>query len=321
MANGMDDFLGNPPAARQDAAPEPPPEPQQTAAPVEQEPVETEAHAPEPEGAEGDAALEAGDAGDEPEGGAEQNKGGSAFAALRRQNRDHKGRADRAEGELQALRAERERETTERAEQARQLAEMRQAVEDMRRQAVPAAPQPPPEPEVIPNPIEDPQGYHNYQQEQLFIARLDMSEAILRQQVGDDDVQAKVEVFKKAAEANPALGQQLRREKHPWGWMYNQAKRMQMMDEMGDDPSAYRSKIETEMRAKVEADVRAQIKAEVEAQQTEALASVPGIPPVPQRVVALPTSLSTARSAAPRDAPAWTGPDDLDDIVRGRARR
>ena len=343
MPKGVDDFLG----------PDPQPEPEPQAAPPE-----TQAQAPEPEPQQ----LEQGqepelrhtdqqvdenapspepetDDGQEPPPG-NQNRAGSAFSAIRKEAKDHKGRADRAEGELAALRTEREREAAERADYARQLAEMRQQMDEMRKQAAPAPEPPPQAPQIaplppMPNPIEYPEDFQNWMamkesrdqqiaEDKMFNARLDMSEAMLRQQVGDDDVNAKLATFQKAARANPALGAQIRTQKHPWAWMYDQAKRIDLMEEMGTDPNAYRAKMEADIRAKTEeelrAKVRADLEAEMKAQQEEALKAMQPAQQQPQRVVQLPTPMGTMRSQGTRDEPVANVATDFDDIL-GKFKR
>ncbi len=170
-----------------------------------------------------------------------------------------------------------------------------------------AAPPPPPvvarEPVPIPNPIEDPQGYHEYNETRLLSKHLDISEMLLRERVGDDaDVDAKIAIFKKMAEANPALGVELSRQKNPYKWVYETAQRMSAMEEIGSDPAAYRAKVETELRAKIAAEATAGN------DQRNAVAAV-----------VLPTSLGTARSAAPR-LPAVVEPPEFEDIFRRQKR-
>jgi hypothetical protein len=199
----------------------------------------------------------------------------SALQAERAKRNDHKGRADRLEGEMAALKAQME-------------AAVRPA---------PAAPAPPQQ-VAIPNPVEDPQGYHAYIQHDMFNRSLNMSEAMLRQQIGDDaDVDAKVAVFKKLADANPALRAELQRQAHPYKFVYDHAKRSMAMDEIGPDPMAYRTKLETEIRAKIEAEYAA------------------GAPAPAAVRVALPQSLGTARSAGSRNVPVFNAPESFEDIL------
>jgi hypothetical protein len=125
-------------------------------------------------------------------------------------------------------------------------------------------------------------------QQQLVNERFNTSEMLVKQAHADAD--EVVEVFMEAARANPALAAALHQQRHPWDFAYKEGKRLRMLKEVGDDPAAY--------RAKVEAEIRAQL-------QTQA-------PPQ----VNVPQSLNGARSVAPRSAPAWTGPTPLNDMFR-----
>ncbi|VVE10433.1 hypothetical protein [Pandoraea commovens] len=141
----------------------------------------------------------------------------------------------------------------------------------------------------------------------LFNERLNVSEMLLRSK--HDDVDDMVEVFKGAVAKNPALGAELTRQANPYGWMYEQAKRIKAMEEIGSDPEAYRQKVRDELMAQMQADQQAQ------AASTTA-AAAPATPVTPPPVI--PKTLATARSAAPRTAPAWTGPTSLSDILNSK---
>jgi hypothetical protein len=215
-----------------------------------------------------------------------------ALIAERAKRKDWKGQAERASGELTALRAE--------LEAARKVAA--------------AAPPPPapvvpaPEPRqdmAVPNPVEDPQGYHEYNQRMLFNERLNLSEAMIRDK--HEDVDEKLAVFKKAAEANPALRAELTRQPHPYAWMYSQAQRIMALAEVGDDPTAFRARIEAEIRAKVEA---------------EYAAAGNGAAPIRQTpTVNIPRSLGTAPSSAPRSLQAVDTVPEFADIFTPKKRR
>lgn len=233
---------------------EPAPEPEPAPVP---EPVETRAEpepapAPEPE-PELEPAIDTDNF----------RKLRAAVEATKKERNDYKGERDRLAGELAAYKA--------------QLDAARQAPPPVAREAPP--------PQAIPNPIEDPEGFIRYQDQRRFSDRLDMSETMLREQLGDEEVDAKIDVYKKAVADNPALNIPPNH-RHPWKWAYDQGKRLIAAQEIGDDPAAYRTKLEAEIRAKVEA--------EMAGNATQAAA--------PR--VALPRSLSSVTSAAPRSAPA-----------------
>ena len=138
----------------------------------------------------------------------------------------------------------------------------------------------------------------------LLNERMNMSEMMVRQQHGDADVDSALEVFQKAVQENPALGAQLAQQRHPWQFMLDQAKRIQAMQEIGTDPTAYRQKVREEILAELQ-------------QQGAAPVAQPAAVPVPAAPV-IPRSLATARSSAPRSAPVWTGPTSLNDILKTR---
>ena len=49
----------------------------------------------------------------------------------------------------------------------------------------------------------------------------------------------------------PALGAQLAQQRHPWQFMFDQAKRIQAMSEIGSDPAAYRQRLRDEILAEL----------------------------------------------------------------------
>jgi hypothetical protein len=116
--------------------------------------------------------------------------------------------------------------------------------------------------------------------------RFNTSEMIARQKYADlDDV---VALFQEARQQNPALDVALHQHPNPYEFAYREGKRMQLLKEVGDDPAAYRAKVEAEIRA--------------ELQKT-----APG-------ALNLPSSLAGARSTGPRSAPAFTGPAPLSSL-------
>lgn len=186
-----------------------------------------------------------------------------ALEAERKQRKDWKEKALRAEGELEAY----------------------------RRQAAGQQPQ------GETQPLDPMQAM----QAQVLNERFNMSEMIARRDYADLD--AKLEIFEKAAQANPALAAQLQRQAHPWDWMYKEAQKIQLMQEIGDNPASYREKLKAELLAE--------------------LGQTPGAAPVEAAPAAapaaqVPQSLATARSAGARSAPVWSGPSSLDSILGKR---
>lgn len=141
-------------------------------------------------------------------------------------------------------------------------------------------------------------------QNQVLNERFNMSEMIARRDYPDLD--EKLAIFEKAAQENPALAMQLRTQPHPWDWMYKEAQKIQLLQEIGDNPSSYREKLEKELREK--------LMAELGQAPAQAAAPAPAAAPAAQ----IPQSLATARSAGARTAPAWSGPSSLDSILGKR---
>ena len=83
------------------------------------------------------------------------------------------------------------------------------------------------------------------QQKVAFNERLNMSEIMARQAHGDDAVAAAQRAFLEASQQNPALGEQLQGQVHPYDFVMRWHKQHQLMSEIGQDPDAWR-KAETE---------------------------------------------------------------------------
>jgi hypothetical protein len=134
-------------------------------------------------------------------------------------------------------------------------------------------------------------------QQQIVNERFNVSEMVLRSQ--HQDVDDMVAVFKEAAAKNPALVAQMHANQHPWKFAYEEGKRLKFASEIGNDPEAYRKKLEAEIRSKVEAELSGQT-------TTNQSAAAPA-PPV------IPASLAGARSAGARGN-TFTGPTPLETL-------
>lgn len=198
-----------------------------------------------------------------------------AYEAERARRQDWKEKAARFEGELAATKRQLE-EATRRAQQP-----------------------PPQQPQYVApiDPVADPQGFLQRVQNVMLNERLNNSEQMLRREVGAEKVDAAIEDFRQAAQDDPSLFQKLYAQPDPYGWAFKQVERIRMIRDMGDDPSAYRTRIEAEARAKWEAEQRTG--------NTVTVSPAAGMQP----------SLATARSVAGRSAPAWSGEPSLEDVV------
>jgi hypothetical protein len=256
----IDDFLKGKAEAEPAPEAEAPPAPEQETAPP---PAEAPS---EGEDAEADLAAKEG----------EPLIPRRAYEDERRKRQDHKERAAKLEGEL---------------------AEVRRQMEELRK-APPTPPQQYQPPQPV-DPAQDPQGFVSRVQEVVLNERLNTSELLARQAHGAETVDAAIAEFKEAAKADPSLFPKLYGNPHPYDWMLKQVEKLRVQREMGDDPAAYRTKMEAEIRERV--------MAEMAQQQPQA----PRVSPA----AGLAPSLANVRSAAPRSAPAFSGPPSLNDVL------
>lgn len=198
----------------------------------------------------------------------------AALEKVRAERADHKERAARFEGEL---------------------AEVRRQLEEAKRGPAiqPQAPQPI-------NPVENPEGFVERIQQVVLNERLNTSELMLRKELGAETVDAAIAEFQAAAKADPSLFPKLYSQPDPYAWMHKQVERIRAQAEIGDDPAAYRAKLEADLRAKWEAE--------------QGAAPVAKVSPA----AGLAPSLANARSAASRSAPTFTGPTPLEDLFPTR---
>jgi len=188
----------------------------------------------------------------------------------RKRRQDWKEKAARLEGELAAYKAQQE--------QARQ-------------------PQPEQMPPLAPiDPAQDPVGFTARLQQVLLNERLNNSEERLREKIGDEKLNEYVNEFKQLAQRDQTLFGKLYSQTNPYAWMTREVDRLRHLREVGDDPSAYRAKIEAEARARWEAEAAAK-------------------PPPVSPAAGMQPSLATARSVAGRTASNWTGEPSLEEVL------
>jgi hypothetical protein len=193
-----------------------------------------------------------------------------AYEDERRKRQDWKEKAARLEGELAAYKAQQE--------QARQ-------------------PQPEQMPPLAPiDPAQDPVGFTARLQQVLLNERLNNSEERLREKIGDEKLNEYVNEFKQLAQRDQTLFGKLYSQTNPYAWMAREVDRLRHLREVGDDPSAYRARIEAEARAKWEAEAAAK-------------------PPPVSPAAGMQPSLATARSVAGRTASTWTGEPSLEEVL------
>jgi hypothetical protein len=177
--------------------------------------------------------------------------------------------------------------------------ELQRQFEDAQRRATapPQQPQAPPQPP--PDPATNPQGWaqHVVQQQQaaLLNERLNMSERMVRKEIGKEKLNEYVNEFRNLANADPTLFGKLYAQPDPYDWLTSEVDRLRLVRDVGDDPAAFRAKIEAEARARWEQEAKAQ--------------------PAPSPAAGMQPSLGTARSVAGRTAGAWTGEPSLEDVL------
>ena len=150
-----------------------------------------------------------------------------------------------------------ERDKRKAAEAAREEAENRvRWYEDQLRQAR-QAPQSQPQQQQPqrPDPFVDPEGFAAYQetilQQQLVNERANFSELRARDKFGDDAVDAALQA------APPQVRMHCLRTVDPYGELIKWHKQASFMHEVGTDPSAYKTRLEKQIREQVLAELKA----------------------------------------------------------------
>lgn len=113
----------------------------------------------------------------------------------------------------------------------------------------------------VPDVLDDPDGFRAHMTGEFDVKFANMSEAMAKSQFPDyEEVATR---FYEEAAKNPAVIQAVKNSAHPALEVYNQGKRLNALDDIGD-PAAYEAKIEARVRAKIEAALKG------EATKTEA---------------------------------------------------
>jgi hypothetical protein len=217
---------------------------------------------------------------------------------------------------LEELKSEREKrqeaqkarddEARLRAEAENRAQQYERMIQDMQRRAT-AAQNPPPPP---PDPFVDPEGALNHVQQnfqQLIRSQaLDFSEMRARDKYGDEVVEA----AKNAAVQAGVVHHFANSPRPQTAWMDLVAwhKKHQAMQEVGDDPAAY--------KAKLEAEVRARVLAELQSGKPAASGS-----PQPQAQQRFPGSLIDATASGPQGAQPVTGEAVMASIFDSNRKR
>ena len=110
--------------------------------------------------------------------------------------------------------------------------------------------------EDVPDPILDPQGYADFRERKMQIMlineRVNMSEVMARQKHGDELVNQALDAAHRSG-----IAPQFQTERDPFGSLIQWFRRASVLQEVGEDPAAYRTKIENDVREKLLADLKA----------------------------------------------------------------
>ena len=194
---------------------------------------------------------------------------------------------------LAALESERRARQDHKAEAARlsgELAELRRQMEESKR----APPPPPPDAPQFIDPRENPDAFIARTQQVMVSNKLDVSEMMLRSAIGAEAVDSVIAEFKEAAAANPSLYQQLYSQPHPYDWAHKHVETLRLQRDIGSDRAGYEARLREKWEAERNGD------------------APPPVSPAAGRA----PSLAGVRSAAPRSAPAFSGPTPMGDVLR-----
>jgi hypothetical protein len=162
------------------------------------------------------------------------------------------------------------------------------------------------EPQPAPDIFENPEAFVQRQTQPLYQAlqeqREQVSQMMAVEKFGQEAVAAAYAELEKRFGQDPQAAQadhvRIMRSPHPFGALVQWHQRQQALAEIGDDPAAYKAKVEAEIMAKLQANGGGE---QQQVQQEQ-----------PARI--MPSNFATARNVGARSGPAWAGPAPLNDI-------
>lgn len=170
------------------------------------------------------------------------------------------------------------------------LLEVRQELQALKSLATPA-----PTPTPIPDVFEDPQGYSKHMRDEVHNAtthtKLEMSRFMAERDFGKDQVDAMFKYF----DQHPEQSQQFLSSPSPFHAGMDFFNQQRVAVEIGNDPAAYKAKLEAEARVKVEAEMVAKQARDAGGKFAPSMADV------------------TGTGGGPKST--WTGPADLTSIL------
>lgn len=209
----------------------------------------------------------------------------------------------------EALHAEKQKTKryTEEVSSLRQEIADRDSAWERRIAALMEAQKPKPEPQQKPDWFENPDAAAQHTMQQTVNPRFDAVNRVLMENAklvaglkyGDDKIEAADKAFMDAVQTgkiDPADYQRVTTAPNIFAAAVQWHQRQQAQAEIGDDPAAYRARLEAEIREKLTAELQQG------EQQTQ------------QRQPVMPSNIAGARNVGSRTGPAWSGPPSLQDI-------
>jgi hypothetical protein len=171
------------------------------------------------------------------------------------------------------------------------LHETRDKVKALEAQLEQFRPRPQPQqPVAIPDPLDDPEGYHLFQeqrvQQAIFNNTLNISEEMARGTHGDELVNAAQQWAQQQFAANPALYAEFSQQRNPYGYIVQQYQRQQMLSRLGGDPK------------EIEAYLAWKQASAATQQQPAAPAANPATPAPPRSIVDAPSAGGVQHTAS-----------------------
>lgn len=140
-------------------------------------------------------------------------------------------------------------ERRKRQDAERRIAEYEKELNDLRQQRQQPQGQ---MPSWYENPEQAAQAMQAQFQNEMFQTRLALTETFMRQQ--HQDFEEVSVIFAEQAKRDPSLIQKLYSHPSPAQYAYQIGKQIQFMQDVGNDPAAYRKKLEDEIRAQIVAE-------------------------------------------------------------------
>jgi hypothetical protein len=130
----------------------------------------------------------------------------------------------------------------------------------------------------------------------MWNERANMSEMLARNKHGDETVERATQAFVEAAQANPALAVEMRRQRDPYGYVIGWHRKHDAMQKIGDDPDAW---------------ITAQVEARLAERLAQAQAPIAQPAPVQAKPNPPPRSIASAQGMSAAQKPTGSAFDEL----------